>query len=153
PCASCRRQLLANAAIAASRVGRRRRRASTSKSSWFHSPDEREAEARLRTRDDMAVDQSLETGVALSLLLPASCENVVEPVREGIELRLGELARAIGREPKALFGCHHSENLARALDDVSRDRFRDRGPLDRRALTRLGGAVRLFRLGSGPARA
>jgi hypothetical protein len=32
---------------------------------------EREAEARLRTRDDLAVDQSLETGVALSLLLPA----------------------------------------------------------------------------------
>src|SRR5262249_27904928 len=101
----------------------------------------------------MAVDQSLETGVALSPLLPASCENVVEPVREGIELRVGELARAIGREPKALFGRHHCENLARALDDISRDRFRDRGPLDRRALARLGGEIRLYRLGAGPARA
>ena len=101
----------------------------------------------------MAVDQSLETGVALSLLLPASCENVVEPVREGLELRLGELARAIGREPKALFGRHHCENLSRALDDISRDRFRDRGPLDRRALARLGGEIRLFRLGAGQASA
>src|SRR5215831_8123876 len=40
--------------------------ASTSKSSSLHSPDEREAEARLRTRGDMpnSVDQSLETGAA-----------------------------------------------------------------------------------------
>src|SRR5262249_26719263 len=40
--------------------------ASTSKSSSFHSPGEREVEARLRTRDDMAnsVNQSLETGAS-----------------------------------------------------------------------------------------
>ena len=40
--------------------------ASTSKSSLFHAPDEWKAEARLRTRDDMAnwVNRSLETGAA-----------------------------------------------------------------------------------------